>query len=68
MLCLKNKEKAMSYFKEVPFLNGGLFECLDREEVVNGVPQQVFIDGFTEQDVGLSIPNYLFFVIMRKLI
>ncbi len=24
-------DKAMGLFKQVPFLNGGLFECLDRE-------------------------------------
>lgn len=53
-------EKAPAYFKEIPFLNGGLFECLDRED-----PEQksrmIRIDGFTTKGTRARIPNNLFF-------
>jgi hypothetical protein len=52
-----NPEKALrDYFFKVPFLNGGLFECLDRPE------EKVFIDGFNEEESNaLSVPDELFF-------
>jgi len=44
---------------KIPFLNGGLFECLDYEDELNKV---VRIDGFSdEQKNPLSVPNFLFF-------
>lgn len=42
----------------VPFLNGGLFDCLDED---NGV---MYIDGFSDRKVvydSLIVPDYLFF-------
>lgn len=45
-------------FENIPFLNGGLFECLDR---LTAKPV-VRIDGFSDRkDNELYIPNYLFF-------
>lgn len=45
---------ALKLFKNVPFLNGGLFECLDR-----GLDK---IDGFSERkDCIMIFPNELFF-------
>ncbi len=44
--------------KYVPFLNGGLFDCLDDKD--NGV----YIDAFTDREViarQLIVPDYLFF-------
>ena len=55
-----DSEKAPGYFKEIPFLNGGLFECLDREDPDNE-NQMVRIDGFTTKGTRASIPNILFF-------
>jgi len=47
------------YFKEIPFLNGGLFECLDRRD--ENEPE-VRIDGFSNNPKNpLSVPNDLFF-------
>jgi type I restriction-modification system DNA methylase subunit len=47
------------YFKEIPFLNGGLFECLDRRD--ENEPE-VRIDGFSNNPKNpLSVPNELFF-------
>ena len=42
----------------VPFLNGGLFECLDDK------PNKIYYDGFSENTSSLSqlyLPDYLFF-------
>lgn len=48
-----------AYFKEIPFLNGGLFECLDRRD--ENEPE-IRIDGFSDRlDNVLSVPNELFF-------
>ena len=47
------------YFAEIPFLNGGLFECLDRRD--ENEPE-VRIDGFSNNLKNpLSVPNELFF-------
>jgi adenine-specific DNA-methyltransferase len=44
------------YFGEIPFLNGGIFECLDDKQ--NGI----YIDGFSDTKKNQPIlPNYLFF-------
>ncbi|MDR0635662.1 MAG: hypothetical protein LBF87_01125 [Treponema sp.] len=45
-------------FKTIPFLNSGLFECLD--SMVGGISQQ-YIDGFSrEKDRAAFVPNALF--------
>ncbi len=44
--------------KQVPFLNGGLFDCLDDK------PNKVYIDGFSDNLIKpniLKVPDYLFF-------
>lgn len=44
--------------KTVPFLNGGLFECLDDKT------QNIYVDGFSDQmtkEEQLVVPDYLFF-------
>ena len=44
--------------RSVPFLNGGLFDCLDDK------PKGLFYDGFSEQEDSLDqlyMPDYLFF-------
>jgi len=52
----KDPTKIIGYFGDIPFLNGGLFECLDDKS--NGV----FIDGFSDNIKNQPlIPNYLFF-------
>ena len=44
------------YFSSVPFLNGGLFECLDDK------PNDIYIDGFTAVKKNQpEVPNFLFF-------
>ena len=68
------KEDIISLFKQTPFLNGGLFECLDRE--ANDEEKRKFdagkssriernairIDGFSDRSNNdLCVPNSLFF-------
>lgn len=50
--------------KTVPFLNGGLFECLDERGEGEKKEDRVWIDGFSDnlpKDQQLIVPNYLFF-------
>lgn len=51
---------ALDHFADVPFLNGGLFECLDRFE--DGTNKKLYLDGFSRnKNKRPVIPNYLFF-------
>jgi len=52
----KDFTKMNEYFGEIPFLNGGLFECLDDES------KGIIVDGFSDNQKNQPlIPNYLFF-------
>ena len=54
-----DSQQAIELFKDIPFLNGGLFECLDKENDQKVVER---VDGFSDRnDVLLSVPDYLFF-------
>lgn len=63
-----SKEDILKIFHQVPFLNGGLFECLDKEKSTHGV--KYHLDGFsrnaTKNNKGqfkhrAFIPNFAFF-------
>lgn len=55
----KDEAKALGYFAEVPFLNGGLFECLDRTDDDG---KKLYLDGFSRNKKKRArIPNKLFF-------
>jgi hypothetical protein len=50
-------------FKSVPFLNGGLFECLDSDESDDNNTKHIvhYIDGFSrEKERRAFVPNELF--------
>lgn len=54
----KNPELFLELCNRVPFLNGGLFECLDRKS------KGLYYDGFSERKAAidqLCVPDYLFF-------
>ncbi|MYC74856.1 hypothetical protein F4X10_03665, partial [Candidatus Poribacteria bacterium] len=53
--------ETLKQFEKIPFLNGGLFECLDKED--KNDPKKILrIDGFSDRtDNQLSVPNFLFF-------
>ncbi len=51
---LIDKDEVLRLFKDIPFLNGGLFDCLDREKI--------YIDGFSRNPSKQArIQDYLFF-------
>jgi len=56
-----NQEDMLAVFKDIPFLNGGLFDCLDWAARESGTGKEVRFDGFSDKEVGLKMPNYLFF-------
>lgn len=65
-----SKEEIISLFSEVPFLNGGLFECLDKTKTLDGVSKAYYYDGFSRNASKFSdgryryravVPNILFF-------
>ncbi len=56
------KEVIDKYFGDIPFLNGGLFECLDTEYKESGQTRYIRIDGFSDrEDNVLQVPDQLFF-------
>jgi adenine-specific DNA-methyltransferase len=58
----RNPGAAVELFKDIPFLNGGLFECLDRLEGTAEKPRYVRIDGFSRRsDSQPMVPDFLFF-------
>lgn len=53
-------DTALEHFADVPFLNGGLFECLDPIE--DGTNRKLYLDGFSRNKKKRpKVPNYLFF-------
>ncbi len=57
----KNPEKLKSLFGDIPYLNGGLFECLDNKE------ERIYIDGFSRTKKNQpTVQNYLFFAKEHK--
>ena len=58
----KKPGEALALFKNIPFLNGGLFECLDKDLGENVRPRYVRIDGFSRRpDSQPVVPDFLFF-------
>ena len=70
----KDKNRIVQQFERTPFLNGGLFECLDRESTdeekaaydknkdIRINRSAVRMDGFSDRyDNPLCVPNELFF-------
>jgi len=52
----KDPQAALRLFTEIPFLNGGLFECLDKRE------QKILVDGFSDDLRNQpAVPDALFF-------
>ena len=52
--------EVLKLFKDIPFLNGGLFDCLDKEDE-NG--KVIYIDGFSRNPKKRAIiPDELFFL------
>lgn len=53
------EKEVMQLFKDVPFLNGGLFDCLDKP---NDAGTILYVDGFSRNAKRqATVPDYLFF-------
>lgn len=53
--------KLLTYFKNIPFLNGGLFDCLDQKKDADN-PVEIRLDGFsTKKSKQVIFPDKLFF-------
>ena len=64
------EQEVVEIFSSVPFLNCGLFDCLDKTKTLNGVKQRFYKDGFSRNDRCFKdgtpmyrafVPNVLFF-------
>ena len=56
----EDPDDALAHFADIPFLNGGLFECLDRTE--DGTDKKRYLDGFSRNPKKRPhIPDRLFF-------
>jgi len=54
-----SEEKILELFKDIPFLNGGLFDCLDK---LNDEGKIEYVDGFSRNPKKKAIvPDYIFF-------
>ena len=65
-----SEDEVVDLFATVPFVNGGLFECLDKTKSIDGVDQAFNYDGFSRNDRTFAngrykhraiVPNVLFF-------
>ena len=65
-----SEEEVIQMFADIPFLNGGLFECLDKTKTIDGVEKAYNYDGFSRNDKKFAdgryrnrafVPNILFF-------
>jgi len=60
--CFNSPASALDLFKDIPFLNGGLFECLDKDLGEGAKPRYLRIDGFSRRDDSqATVPDFLFF-------
>ena len=67
----ERQQRIMDLFREIPYLNGGLFDCLDKYENIDGEIKPItFYDGFSSRDTlsrngnlkyRAFIPNCVFF-------
>ncbi|MBY3175023.1 hypothetical protein HFO27_10280 [Rhizobium leguminosarum] len=78
----RHPDQALEIFRKVPFLNGGLFECLDREVLdpeldrnhdlkkwisIEGSQKVIRADGFSERKSNpLYVPNKIFFAVAEE--
>lgn len=78
----RQPDEALEIFRKVPFLNGGLFECLDREVSdaelarnddlnkwisMEGSQKVIRADGFSERKSNtLYVPNKVFFAVAEQ--
>jgi adenine-specific DNA-methyltransferase len=58
----EDEAEILALFRDIPFLNGGLFECLDEEVKRDGKTLVQRVDGFSRNPKeAAQVPNQLFF-------
>ena len=57
---IKDKEKFLKLFEQIPFLNGGLFDCLDTHDGKKEIRIDCFSDN-PKNEERLKVPDELFF-------
>jgi hypothetical protein len=58
----RDPEAALTLFESIPFLNGGLFECLDKPAAESASGKEARIDGFSDDPrKQAELPDRLFF-------
>jgi len=60
----KEKVELKNIFKNIPYLNGGIFDCLDiKNKDIKREKERKYIDGFSERGLAYQpkVPNVLFF-------
>jgi hypothetical protein len=63
----KQPDKALQLFETIPFLNGGLFECLDKRVTREGKEVEIRLDGFSDNPQKQPVvPDELFFLENEK--
>lgn len=59
-----HEKEVLALFKDVPFLNGGLFDCLDKE---NDEGKVLYADGFSRNAKKQpTVPDFLFFGVEKE--
>jgi len=65
-----SEDEVIELFSHIPFLNGGLFECLDKVKTLDGVERAYYYDGFSRNATKFAngrysqravVPNNFFF-------
>lgn len=65
--CFRRPAVALDFFKNIPFLNGGLFECLDKDLGRDASPRYLRVDGFSRRtDSQPVVPDFLFYASERE--
>ena len=63
-----SEQEVIELFAEIPFLNGGLFECLDKKKGIDGVSEDYSFDGFSQDDSRLPNGNYRYRAVVPNLL
>ena len=65
---ISSEKEILGMFAKIPYLNGGLFECLDKKDEIENT-HVVYVDGFSRNKKNSArLPNILFFDENRGLI
>ena len=62
-----SQEEALRLFAGIPFLNGGLFDCLDKDDNTDDGQRVAYVDGFSRNPKKrANVPDRLFFMAQER--